>query len=153
MSVVTTSPGMGRQLLHHLARRHANRQTVALLLPTVLVLLAGWSWFRHWPRLWPAAGAGLIVLLTGAGMVLYRLRHWSLPALVRRLDRLYPELEDSAGLLLRDHAHADAYTPPLNLLERLQQQRVHARLSALSGVRRLGCSSCGSDLDLSYGVR
>jgi len=130
MSHVATSPGTGRQLLHHLARREANRRTIALLLPAAAVLLAGGAWFRHWPQVWPAAGVGLVLLLS-VGVLLYRLRRRPLAALARRLDRLYAELEDSTGLLLHD-TPTKADSPPLTLLEQLQQQRVYALLAALS---------------------
>ncbi|SHK08338.1 DUF4175 family protein [Hymenobacter psychrotolerans] len=130
MSPITTTTQSGPEQLRHLARREARRRTLALLLLAGAVGLAAVAWARHWPAAWPAVGAGLGVLLLAVGYGIYRLQQPRLPALARRLDRLYPELEDSTGLLLH---HTDA--PALNLLEQLQRQRVQARLTELQEAR------------------
>lgn len=126
MSILTTTTQSGPGQLRHLARREARRPTLALLLLAGAVGLAATAWARHWPAAWPAVGAGLGLLLLAVGYGIYRLHQPRLPALARRLDRLYPELEDSTGLLLHP---ADA--PTLNLLEHLQRQHIQARLTEL----------------------
>lgn len=124
MSVVATSLVSGQALLRDISQREANRQTMALLLPLAAALLALGSWARHWSAGPLIFGVGMAVLLLGAGFRLYRLRQPRLRQLTQRLDRLYPDLEDSTGLLLHDGSR------PLNLLEQLQQQRVLGRLTA-----------------------
>jgi hypothetical protein len=124
MSVIATSSVSGQALLRDISRREANRRTMALLLPLAAALLALGAWARHWPAGPLVFGVGGAVLLLGVGFWLYRLRQPRLRALAQRLDRLYPELEDSTGLLLYDESQQ-----PLNLLEQLQQQRVLSRLT------------------------
>ena len=126
MSVVATSVARGQELLRAISRRETNRRTVALLLPLAAAVLALTAWARHWSAGPLVFGSGLVVLLLGAGFWLYRLRQPRLTALTQRLDRHYPELEDSTGLLLHHENQ-----PPLNLLEQLQQQRIFTRLTAL----------------------
>ncbi|GAA4002926.1 DUF4175 family protein [Hymenobacter fastidiosus] len=67
-----------------------------------------------------AAGLGLLVL----AWQLRRIWQRPLSAIARRLDRRFPTLEDSTGLVLRPPAD-------LNLLEQLQQQRTAARLTEI----------------------
>ncbi|HEX8426463.1 hypothetical protein [Hymenobacter sp.] len=126
MSVVATSSAPGRELLLAISRRETNRRTIARLLPLAAAVLALGAWTRHTAAAPLLFSGGLALLLLGAGLWLYRQRQPRLAALARRLDRLYPELEDSTGLLLRDERHA-----PLNLLEELQLQRIATRLAAL----------------------
>ncbi|AWM32807.1 hypothetical protein DDQ68_08450 [Hymenobacter nivis] len=74
--------------------------------------------------MWPLAGLAIIVL----GLAAWRLTPLGpLPAaaVARRLDRRYPALEDSAGLLLLPAEN-------LSLLEQFQQQRVAGRLTQLT---------------------
>ncbi len=115
----------GRHRLRALGRRYALRRAVVLLLPALAAafLLAGLG--RHWPAAWP--GLALVGALA-LGLALWRL--WPLgplpaAAVARRLDRRFPALEDSTGLLL---------PPPenLSLLEQFQQQRVAGRLAQLA---------------------
>lgn len=113
-----------RQQLGALGRRYALRRAAALLFPVLAgaLLMAGLA--RHWHSASP--------VLVGLGIVALSLAGWhfsplgALPAVAvaRRLDRRYPALEDSTGLLL---------LPPesLSLLERFQQQRIASRLTQL----------------------
>ncbi|QNH62060.1 DUF4175 family protein [Hymenobacter sediminicola] len=126
MSTVATSIPAGSQVLQSIARLEANRRSGTLLVPVGAGLLAVLAWARHWPQMWPAVGTGILLVLLGTAYGIYRLRQPRLAAVARRLDRLHPALEDSTGLLL--HSSTE---PPLNLLEQLQQQRVHTRLLEL----------------------
>ncbi|GAB3299785.1 hypothetical protein [Hymenobacter tenuis] len=106
-------------------RAWAGRRTVAVLLPLLaglvlaLVLASGWpAW-----QIIAVVAAGLGILL--AGWLLWRVWQTPASAIAQRLDRLYPELEDSSGLLLQP-------TTALNLLGQLQQQRLLARLPELT---------------------
>lgn len=107
-----------------LGRRYALRRAAALLLPVLAgaLLLAGLA--RHWPgAAWALAGLGALA----SGLAARRLSPLGpLPAaaVARRLDRRYPSLEDSAGLLLLRAEN-------LGLLEQLQQRRVAVRLAQL----------------------
>jgi hypothetical protein len=113
-----------RQQLAKVARSYASRRVAAVLLPMLVasILLAVLA------RTWPAAGwlwAG--VAAAGATLALWPLRAaWrSSPATAARLlNRHYPPLEDSAGLLLQDPA-------ALPLLGQLQQERVAQQLAQL----------------------
>lgn len=116
----------GPALLLDIARREARRASLAVLLLAAAAIVAGWAWVRHWPAAGPALAGLLLLGLAAVALVLYRLNQPRLPALARRLDRLYPTLEDSTGLLL-----PPAPTRALNLLEQLQQQRIGERLAAL----------------------
>ncbi|WBA41362.1 DUF4175 family protein [Hymenobacter canadensis] len=122
----TTDTFSGPALLHGIARRQARRASVAVLLLTAAAGLAGWAWIRHWPAATPVLIGLMVALLVVVTLLLYRLHQPRLPALARRLDRLYPALEDSTGLLLPSDP-----TRPLNLLEQLQQQRINERLMGL----------------------
>ncbi|TPG66590.1 DUF4175 family protein [Hymenobacter nivis] len=121
----TPALAASRHQLGALGRRYALRRAAALLLPALAgaLLLAGLA--QHWPgATWPLVGAGALAL----GLAAWRLAPLGpLPAaaVARRLDRRYPSLEDSAGLLL---------LPPenLSLLEQFQQQRVAGRLEQLA---------------------
>jgi hypothetical protein len=113
-----------RQQLAKVARRYAGRRVAAVLLPTLaagmlLVMLA---------RAWPAAGwlwAGVAAAVATLALWPLRAAWRSSPATAARLlDRHYPLLEDSTGLLLQDPA-------ALPLLGRLQQERVAQQLAQL----------------------
>lgn len=67
----------------------------------------------------------MVAVLAAATWQLWPLRRLGPPAVARQLDRLFPELEDSAGLLLQDGA-------ALPFLGQLQQQRVAQRLAELA---------------------
>ena len=113
-----------RQLLRNVGRSHTGRRLAAILLPAgaaglLLLLLA-----RHWPAAqWALVGLAILVGLL-IGWQLWPLRQTRPAATAARLDRQFPTLEDSTGLLLRDGEG-------LNLLEQFQQQRVAKRLSDL----------------------
>ncbi|HET9505113.1 MAG TPA: hypothetical protein VFO93_16335 [Hymenobacter sp.] len=113
-----------QQQLAQIARSYAGRRVAAVLLPTLaagvlLVLLA---------RTWPTAGwlwAGVAAAV--ATLALWPLRaagRSSLATAARLLNRHYPPLEDSTGLLLQDPA-------ALPLLGQLQQERVAQQLAGL----------------------
>ena len=122
--ISTLSPATAPALLRQVGRRDAGRRTLLLLAPVLgaAVLLAVVA------MVWPVARLAvlLISLLLIIGLTWYLLRLWRpRPALLaRRLDRHYPVLEDSTGLLLRDPAE-------LNLLEQLQQQRTESQVAEL----------------------
>ncbi|SMB93995.1 membrane-anchored conserved hypothetical protein [Hymenobacter roseosalivarius DSM 11622] len=110
-------------------RGYALRRTGALLLPVVAggILLAIVA--RSWPLPgWAAGGAGVLLV---AFVILRLRRYWqsSLVPVTQRLDRQFPELEDSTGLLLREPS-------AFNLLESIQQQRVSRRLQELRDTKK-----------------
>ncbi|AIZ62895.1 hypothetical protein PK28_02885 [Hymenobacter sp. DG25B] len=96
-----------------------------VLLPALaglLVLGVVWQRGTNWHTPTLVLGlSGLTLLL----WYLFRLWQPDLAHTARQLNRLYPELEDSAGLLLRQ-------PDELSLLESLQQQHVINRLAVLS---------------------
>jgi hypothetical protein len=100
-------------------RRHSVL-SLALVAAGGLLLLAGA--YHRWPQpaLWAGVGTAAATLLLAA---LAPLRRLDAAALVRHLNREFPALEDSTGLLL------DADPP--GLLATLQQQRVAQRLLPL----------------------
>ncbi|MGI4824491.1 MAG: hypothetical protein ACRYFV_25050 [Janthinobacterium lividum] len=114
-----------RQLLRGVGRNYAWRYAAALLLPTLsagllLVVLA-----QRWPAAWPVVGLAALGAVLVVGWQLWQLRHLGPAAVARRLDRQFPELEDSTGLLLQA-------PDSLNLLGQLQQERVARQLSQLT---------------------
>ena len=110
-------------------RRYALRRTGALLLPIVAggILLAVIT--RYWPvPTWAVGGAALLL----AAYAVFQLRRfWNadLAPVARQLDRRFPQLEDSTGLLLREPSE-------LNLLETLQYQRVSSRIQELQATEK-----------------
>ena len=115
-------PEKARQALHH-ARRRYQRSSVASVAVVVAaaagLLLAAYG---RWPALLPlllGIGAAGLTLLVAA---LWPLRRTSTAWTIRRLDRHFPALEDSTGLL---------FAAPSSLLTLLQQQRVAERLVQL----------------------
>jgi len=94
-------------------------QAVAAIVVAVAIL---WRWLLEVPML--AATAAAILFAA----VLYFIIRWrsvsktSLQQVARHLNRQYPQLEDSAELLLHE---------PENLLQKLQQQRIAAALQQL----------------------
>ncbi|AMJ66403.1 hypothetical protein [Hymenobacter sp. PAMC 26628] len=96
----TPALAASRHQLGALGRRYALRRAAALLLPALAgaLLLAGLA--RHWPgATWPLAGLAIIIL-GFAAWHLAPLGPLPAAAVARRLDRCYPALEDSTGLLL-----------------------------------------------------
>ncbi|MCB2409262.1 DUF4175 domain-containing protein [Hymenobacter lucidus] len=126
-SAVTTPPiasAEGISLLRQIRQAHRWQRTARLLLPTLaaagLLLLGAY-------RLPQTQLLVLSVAVLGLGLAGWQLRNiWRQPlaAVARQLDRHFPTLEDSTGLLLQP-------TAGLNLLARLQQQHVAARLQRL----------------------
>jgi len=101
--------------------RYAGGRLLPLLAAGLLLLAA----VHHWaiPPLWVAlAILGLVVL---AAWAIEPLRRFDCQEVARRLDRLYPELEDSTGLLLPSPAK-------LPLLGQLQVERVAGQLTQLT---------------------
>ncbi|WP_400192594.1 hypothetical protein [Hymenobacter sp. B81] len=117
-----------RGQLRQLRRRHLTQRVLAgLLLAAAGALLLGALASRFPAARGPLAVAGLGV----AGWLAYRgwqLRRFDQTALARRLDRHFPPLEDSTGLLMGNAP---------GLLPSLQRQRVAERLAQLSAAEAL----------------
>ncbi|WP_303309484.1 DUF4175 family protein [Hymenobacter sp. BT730] len=116
-------------LLEQVAHQRAWQQTARALLSAMawlLVLIMAWQRGTDWHTPTLALGfLGLALLL----WYLFRLWQPDLANTARQLNRLYPELEDSAGLLLRQPNE-------LSLLEGLQREHIINRLSSLSAEKR-----------------
>lgn len=125
MNAVATFPAAeAPALLRDLRRSWVTRRALALLLPTSAALLGLGLVSTYWPSLrWLAIG-GLALVLGWMVWKLIRLFQTDVAALARQLDRQFPELEDSTGLLLQP-------APELSLLAGFQQQRVVNRLHTL----------------------
>ncbi|MDJ0366117.1 hypothetical protein QMK33_13215 [Hymenobacter sp. H14-R3] len=120
--------GAARQQVRAAGRSYAGRRAGAVLLPTLAGLLLLGALAARWPAGRPALLAGLVAVLAVAAWQLWPLRYFGPATAARQLDRLFPELEDSAGLLLQ--------TPEqLPFLGRLQQQRVGQRLAGLAATQ------------------
>ncbi|MCC3152311.1 DUF4175 domain-containing protein [Hymenobacter sp. BT770] len=125
----TLDLAQARRQLRAVGRRYAWRRAAGILLPAaagalLLVLLS-----RHWPAAQLGFAALAALGLLAIGWLLWPLRH--LPGTIApRLDRQFPALEDSTGLLMQQPEN-------LNLLELLQQQRVARRLGELEAAREL----------------
>ena len=124
----TTDLSTARQHLRAAGRSYAGRRLAAVLLPTLAGLLLLGALAARWPAGRTGLLAGALAVLAGAAWQLWPLRRLGLAAVARQLDRLFPELEDSAGLLLADAA-------ALPFLGQLQQQRVGQRLGELAATR------------------
>ncbi|WP_156175928.1 hypothetical protein [Hymenobacter terrenus] len=126
----TRDLAQARQLLRAVKHHYAGRRAAAVLLPAtagaLLLALLG----RQWPAAqgWLITSAGLGLLVIGA--LLWPLRKLRPAPIVARLDRQFPALEDSTGLVLRN-------AEELNVLEQLQQQRVARRLHELQAAKAL----------------
>ncbi|MGI4761992.1 MAG: hypothetical protein ACRYF0_14890 [Janthinobacterium lividum] len=129
-TVVSTASDLGaaQPLLRAAGRSYAGRRLAAVLLPTAAGLLLLGLLLARWPGGQPALLAGMVAVLAVAYWQLGPLRRLGPPAVARQLDRLFPELEDSAGLLLQDSAG-------LPFLGQLQQQRVAQRLAELTATQ------------------
>ena len=125
MSLLATSTAVDAGILRRIARSYAVRRTVQILLPYLAAGVVAEVVARRWPQAGPVLLVALGVGLVALAVWLARLWQFRPVPLARRLDRHFPELEDSTGLLLRP-------TPNLNLLEQLQQQHVAERLNELT---------------------
>ena len=117
-----------RQQVRAAGRSYAGRRAVAVLLPTLAGLLLLGALAARWPASGAARLAGLAAVLAVAAGRLWPLRHRGPATTARQLDRLFPELEDSTGLLLQAPEQ-------LPLLGQLQQQRVGQRLAGLAATQ------------------
>ena len=124
----TTDLSAARQHLRAAGRSYAGRRLAAVLLPTLAGLLLLGALAARWPAGRVGLLVGALVVLAVAAWQLWPLRRLGAAAVARQLDRLFPELEDSAGLLLPDAAE-------LPFLGQLQQQRVGQRLAELAATR------------------
>ena len=126
----TSDMAAARGLLGTVSRSYAWRRAATVLLPAIvgaglLVLVS-----RHWPAAQWALAAVAALGLLGVIFWLWPLRLVRPSTTAPRLDRQFPELEDSTGLVLLPAEN-------LNLLEHLQQQRVAQRLQALHAAKGL----------------
>ncbi|TGD78473.1 hypothetical protein [Hymenobacter wooponensis] len=125
MNTVATLPvSEASALLRDLRRNWLTRRAFVVLLPTVAALLSLGVLAAYWPSVRWLALTGILLLIGWLIWRLVRLFKTDLPAVTRYLDRRFPQLEDSTGLLL---------LPPenLSLLAGFQQQRVAERLHSL----------------------
>ena len=116
------------QHLRAAGRSYAGRRLAAVALPTVAGLLLLGALAARWPAGRPGLLVGALAVLALAAWQLRPLRKLSPAAVARQLDRLFPELEDSAGLLLQT-------SEALPFLGQLQQQRVGRRLGELAAAQ------------------
>jgi len=120
-----TDLGQARQQLRGVGRHYAWRYVAAVLLPTLTASLFLMTLAHRWPKATPLFGFVALGVVLVAGWRMGRLRHLGSASVARRLDRQFPELEDSTGLLLQE-------STSLNLLGNLQQERVARQLSQLT---------------------
>ncbi len=123
-----TDLSAARQHLRAAGRSHAGRQLAAVALPTLVGLLLLGVLAARWPAGRPELLVTALAVLAIAAWKLWPLRGLVPAAVARQLDRLFPELEDSAGLLLHEAAQ-------LPFLGQLQQQRVGQRLDELAATQ------------------
>jgi hypothetical protein len=120
-----TDLGQARQLLRGVGRHYAWRYAATVLLPTLAAGLFLAVLAHRWPKASLLVGLAALGAVLVAGWQLWSLRHLGPANVARRLDRQFPELEDSTGLLLQEPAS-------LNLLGQLQQERVAHQLGQLT---------------------
>jgi hypothetical protein len=125
----TPEVAQARQWLRAVGRSYVGRRALAILLPAVaagvLLVVLGQRWPQAQNILVAVAVLGSIVV----AWLLWPLRLVRPATIAPRLDRHFPALEDSVGLLLQ--------SGELNLLERLQQQRVGRQLQELRATNAL----------------
>ncbi|KUG06120.1 hypothetical protein [Solirubrum puertoriconensis] len=105
--------------LARVRRQHLGLVALSISVVAAGALLALLGAAYHWPQsraLWLGVGVAALGLLVVA---LWRLRGFGTHHLAQRLDRYFPELEDSTGLLL---------SKPNGFLPKLQQERIAERL-------------------------
>ncbi|TGE19734.1 DUF4175 family protein [Hymenobacter elongatus] len=130
LSTPHTAAAEGLATLRQVRQTYRWHRTAAVLVPTLALaglLLLLQARFPQLPLM-----LSVLVALLGTVVVaglLWRIWREPLATISRHLDRRFPELEDSAGLLLRP-------AQQLNLLEHLQQQHITTRLLALTSQPR-----------------
>ncbi|WP_162051412.1 DUF4175 family protein [Pontibacter pamirensis] len=116
------------QILHRIRRQYVQAKALLYALQALAALAVGAAVLYKWQFEVPVFAATAIALMLAAvvyfGMRWSSIRETDLVQVARHLNRQYPQLEDSTGLLLRE-------TGNLNLLERLQQQRTAVILQEL----------------------
>lgn len=120
-----TDLSAARQQLRAVGRHYAGRRLAAVLLPTLAGLALLGALAARWPAGRPGLLLGALAALAVAAWQLWPLRRLGPAAVARQLDRRYPELEDSTGLLLQE-------AEQLPFLGQLQQQRMGQQLAALT---------------------
>lgn len=123
-----TDLSAARQHVRAAGRSYAGRRLAAVALPTLVGLLLPGVLAARWPAGRPELLLTALAVLAIAAWQLWPLRWLGPSAVARQLDRLFPELEDSAGLLLQEAAQ-------LPFLGQLQQQRVGQRLAKLAATQ------------------
>jgi len=114
-----------RQQLRAVGRHYAGRRLAAVLLPTLAGLLLLGVLAARWPAGRPVLVLGALAVLAVAVWQLWPLCQLGPAVVARQLDRLYPEVEDSSGLLLQE-------AEQLSFLGQLQQQRTGQQLAILT---------------------
>ncbi|RDV12596.1 hypothetical protein DXT99_22800 [Pontibacter diazotrophicus] len=116
------------RILHRIRRQYVQAKALLYALQALAVVAVGVAVLYKWQFEVPVFAATAIAIMLAAvvyfGMRWSSIRETDLQQVARHLNRQYPQLEDSTGLLLRDSGS-------LNLLERLQQQRIVATLQEL----------------------
>ena len=114
--------------LHRIRRQYVQAKGLLYALQALAAIAVGAAVLYKWKSEIPVLAATAVAIILAA--VIYSVWRWNsirktdLKQVARHLNRQYPQLEDSTALLLR--------TPnELNLLERLQQQKVAAALQEL----------------------
>ncbi|SIQ70047.1 DUF4175 family protein [Pontibacter lucknowensis] len=114
--------------LQRIRREYIQAKGWLYTLQAMAVALVGAAILYKWRLEVPLLAAMAVSLILGALLYLLwawrKVRQTNLQQVARHLDRTYPQLEDSAELLLRPIAE-------LNLLERLQQQRIASQLQTV----------------------
>ena len=116
------------QILHRIRRQYVQAKVLLCVLQALAAVAVAGAVLYRWRFEVPVFAATAIAAMLAA--VVYVIMRWGsvrktdLQQVARHLNRQYPQLEDSTALLLR-------HPTDLNLLERLQQQRVSATLQEL----------------------
>lgn len=113
--------------LQRIRREYIRAKVWLYTLQALAAVLVGVAMLYKWQWEVPLLAGMALLLMLGALLYLAwawrNVRQTDLQQVARHLNRTYPQLEESTGLLLRP-------TPELNLLERLQQQRVASQLQS-----------------------
>jgi hypothetical protein len=115
-------------ILHRIRRQYVQAKGLLYSLQALAGVAVGAAILLKWRLEVPLLAATAICIALAA--VIYGVWRWNslleteLRQVARHLDRQYPQLEDSTSLLLR-------HPTDLHLLERLQQQKIAAKLQEL----------------------